>query len=422
MKTKFAKALTSAATAALGIIDIHSKDRPVVKVGRFGVPEVEKMLDAGLLRASCRLGAESAHVIAMKEWVDGAKESINTDSFLEEKGQQILAASQGDRDAQALMAEAISIVTTNLVLPSAVWLPFFEQRSLGDADQLFIESKVEGMAITVDTIGQDGGRQTIQSQPQSPTPIPIPIHMRGTPWIEYPLKDAYKGNVRELALAQFDIARDRAYRLDTLLGTYIMVGETNTRYTATFTTTGAENLRDIVVHPGVVLANLPTGNLVTLTGNTTSSLFRKEVFDAVLEYESAWGTGTLESGAFSPVEIIVSSKHLTHFLASVGFSSVDNHLTKQVFQGGAVVNYGGRNWVITGSNKISPTHGVAYVRFDKPIGVYATKPNMEDEIPDESAVLRSQNKGRICQNWAESIAMPLMDRKHTLAVVYRTAS
>jgi hypothetical protein len=420
MKPKKNRLLFTA--ASLGIIDIASNDRPVTKAGKYGVPRVERELDAALLRASCRLGEENPHVKSMAEWTAEAKENIHTESWLQDKGEIAAAAGRGEREAQALMAEAVSIVTTNLVLPTAVWAPFFEMRSLAPADQLFIESEVEGMAITVDTIGADGGRQTIQSQPQTPSPIAVPIHMRGTPWIEYGLVDPYKGVVKEMALAQFDVARDRAYRMDTLLGSYIMVGETNTRYAATFTTTGAENLRDFILHPGVVAANLPTGNEITLSGNTTSSLFRKEVFDAIIEYASSWGDFTLEAGAMRPVEIIVSSKHLTHFLASVGFSSVDNTLTKQVFDGGAVVSYAGQTWVITGSNKISPTHGVAYVRFDQPIGVFATKPNLEDEIIDETPTLRSQNKGRICQNWAESVGLPLHWRKRTAAIRYRTAS
>jgi len=93
-----------------------------------------------------------------------------------------------------------------------------------------------------------------------------------------------------------------------------------------------------------------------------------------------------------------------------------------VFEGGFVMKYAGYTWIITGSNKISPTHGVAYVRFDQPIGIYADKPSVANEIVDESPTLTSQNKGRTCSTWAESIAMPRHWRKRTLGVRFRTAS
>jgi len=401
-----------------GIID--PANRPVIKAGRYGVPRVERDLDALALRATCRLGAEAA--AGTLEWVKEAKEAIHTDDWLKEKGEIAIAAGRGDKEAQALHSAAIQIVTTNVVTTSSVWLPFFEMRDLGPEDVLCINPETHGMAITVDAIGQDGGRIMIQSQPEDPAPVFIPIHMRTTPWIEYPLVDLYKGQVREMALAQFDIPRDIAFRKDTLLGTYIMVGETNTRYAATFTTTGAEVDRDYTLHPGVVAANMPTGNIVTLSGNTTSSLFRKEVFDEILKYRNAWGDNALEAGNFNPLEIIVSSAHVTDWLGQVALTTQGNMLVDQVFEGGFLMSYAGQKWVITGSNKISPTHGVAYVRFDQPIGIYAEKSSVAADIVDETPILRSQNKGRTTSQWAESVAMPKHWRKRTMAIRFRTAS
>lgn len=417
MKPKSAAARLASMTHC-GIIDPNN--RPVVKAGQYGIARIEKELDALSLRASIRLGEDrSAGTVA---WVKEAKEAIHTDDWLKSKGEVVLAAASGDRQAQALHAAAIQIVTTNVVTANSVWMPFFEERTLQPEDVLVIGSETHGMAITVDAIGQDGGRIMIQSQMEDPSPIFIPINMRTTPWIEYPLIDLYKGQVKELALAQFDIPRDIAYRKDTLLGTFIMFGEANTRLTAAFDTTGAEYLRDYILHPGVVAANMPTGNLVTLAGNTITSLFRKEVFDEILKYRNGWGDNALEAGSFNPVEIVVSSSSMTDFLGQVALTTQGNMLVDQVFEGGFLMSYAGQKWVITGSNKISPTHGVAYVRFDQSIGVYAEKPSVAADIVDESPALRAQNKGRTTSQWAESIAMPKHWRKRILGVRFRTAS
>lgn len=416
MKAKSAQS-SLATRERCGIVNLDN--RPVLKAGRWGMPRIEKFLKDIKQTATCRLGEAGALTAS---WADEALENIHTEDWMKSKGEVVMAAARGDREAQALHAEAIQITTTNVVTATSVWMNFFERQTLGPADLLVINPDTHGQAITIDAIGQDGGRSMIQSQPEDPTPIFIPIHMRGTPWIEYPLNDLYKGVVKDMALAQFDLARDKAYRLDTLAGTYITVGEANTRYVDTFTTTGAGVSRDIQLHPGVVLANLPTGNLITLTGNTISSFFRKDVFDAIIEYGTSWGDSALEAGTFRPLEIVVSSKHMTDWLKQVNLTTEGNMLVNQVFESGFVMKYAGYDFIITGSNKISPTHGVAYVRYDQPIGIYAEKPSIASDIVDETPALVSQNKGRTCSNWAESFALPLHWRKRTVAIRFRTAS
>lgn len=401
----------------LGIID--PENRPIVKAGRWGVPRVEKFLDGLAAQAEHRNIPGGA---AVKEWAEAAKEQIHTEDWLKGKGEVAMAAARGDREAQELHAASVEITTTNVITASTIWGSFFERRSLQPDELLSLLPDVHGQAVTFDAIGQDGGRKTYVAQPDDPTPTFAPISLRTGPWIEYPLVDLYKGVVKDMALAQFDLARDRAYREDLLLGSYIKVGEANTRYTDTFVVAGANGNRDIFAHPGVVLANLPTGNLVTLAGNTTTSLLRKELFDAIIEYCTSWGDKALEAGSFRPVEIIVSSKHQTDWLKQVAFGDVPGFMVDQVFENGMVMKYGGYTWVITGVNTISPTHGTAYVRMDQPVGIFADKPSVAREILDESPALQTQNKGRVCEMWAESALLPLHWRKRTLAVQFRTAS
>jgi hypothetical protein len=60
--------------------------------------------------------------------------------------------------------------------------------------------------------------------------------------------------------------------------------------------------------------------------------------------------------------------------------------------------------------------------MNMPIGEWAEKPSFAEDIVDNSATLRTQNKERMCSQWAESIALPLHWRKRTLTIIFRTAS
>lgn len=415
MKATSALARRTKAVVDRGIIDTNN--RPVQTAGTWSVGSLTKYL-AGLKEKATHRDPRGQGALTAA-WCDEAIENIHRDDYLKEKGELAFAAAHGDPEAQSMMAEAVEVVTTNIVTADTIWLNFFEQRSLGDTDYLLIVNDTRGRQITIDTIGQDGGRETVQSAVDSRTPVVIPGHLRGTPWIEYPIRDFYKGMVKDLALAQFDLARDKAYRQDVLAFSYINVGSADTRYVANFVTTGADKDRDILAHPGVVLANLPAGNLITLAGNTTSSLLRKELFDAVIQYVTSWGSNTVEGGTMRPIELVVSSAHQTDFLKQLTLKDVPGFLVDQVFEGGMIMKYGGWTWVITGVNTLAPSHGVAYLRTDMPIGIWAEKPSFAEEIIDDSSTLRSQNKGRMCENWAESVACPRHWRKRSAAFRFR---
>lgn len=418
MKAKSSLARRAVAAMDRGVIDPNN--RPVDQAGTWSVGSLTKFLTGIKEKATHRNPFGRGELTA--SWCDEAIENINTEDYLKSKGEIAFAAAHGDAEAQSMMAEAVEVVTTNIVTADTVWMSFFEPRSLGDTDYLLIVNDTRGRQITIDSIGQDGGRETVQSQVDQRTPVVVPGHIRTTPWIEYPIKDFYKGMVKDIALAQFDLARDKAYRQDQLAFSYLSVDSADTRYVENFVLTGADKDRDILAHPGVVVANLPTGNLITLAGNTNGSLLRKELFDAVIEYVTSWGSNTLEGGTMRPLELIVSSKHQTDFLKQLSFKDVPGYMLDQVFEGGMVVKYGGYTWIITGVNTLAPTHGVAYLRTDMPVGIWAEKPSFAEQIVDDSAQLRSLNKGRMTEVWAESVAMPRHWRKRTAAFRFRTAS
>lgn len=388
---------------------------------RMSIPRLESFLDTLASRAKIlNPFGKGEEIVA---WCASAKDAIHTENWLRDRAQVAVAASRGDGDALEIMAEAVQITTNNFLGANANWMRFFEERSLGEADYAVLDHEKVGMRMVVDAIGQDGGNETIQSQLNQPSPTFIPLHMRSTKWIEYPLRDAYHGtSVKDAALAQFDIARDRAWRTNELLGSYMLVGGANTRLTAAFETTSADlGLLDYYAHPGVNTANLPAGNLITLAGNSTTSLFRKEVFDAILKYVGAWGSDLLDGGSMAPVEVLIASSHMTNFLSQVAMNSAGtNKLEQQVFDGGIVTSYGGVNWIITGDNTIDPNQGMAYVRTGRSVGVYFDKPSLAETIVDETPALRQQNKGRSCEIFCEGFAMPRHWRKFTLGVRYKT--
>ena len=401
------------------IAGLNPDTRAVKAATRTSVSAVDRLLTRVEERVKILnplgLGARIA------EWAVSAREAIHTEDWLKTKGEVAFAASHGDKEAVALHAAAVAITTENIVRANSNWLPFYEERSLADADYPVILPDTVGMAMTVSAIGQDGGNVTIQSQLNDPTPLFCPLHMRSTAWIEYPLVDAYKGSgVKDLALAQFDVARDRAWRLDELLASYLLYGGANTRLVAAFVTTGLLGDMDYFAHPRVNTANLPAGNFVTLSGNSTTTLFRKECFDAIIKYVRTWGDDVMEGGNLRPVEITVASSHVTDFLAQVALTTAPNMIVDQIFDGGVVLTYGGYSWIITGNNTIDPNQGVAYVRMDQPIGVFFDKPSLAKALVDETPALVAQNKGRTCEIWCEGYAMPLHWRKRTFGVRYKT--
>lgn len=402
------------------IASLDPNTRQVVPASRRSVAEVVRFL--GKVKERAAILNPFGQGAKIGEWADAALNAVSSDDWLKEKGQIAFAAAHGDKEAAALHAAAVEVTTENVVRANSNWLPFFESRSLGEEEFPVINPNTFGMQIAVDTIGQDGGNRTIQAQLGDPAPIFVPLYMRATNWIEYPLVDAYHGSkVKDLALSQFDVARDRAWRTDALLGSYILFGGANTRLVETFVTTGANALRDYEAHDRVIATNLPTGNFVTLSGNSTTTKFRKEVFDAILEYCAAWGDNVMEGGNLNPVEITVASSHVTGFLSQVSMTSADNPLTKQVFEGGAVMSYAGRTWIITGNNTIDPNAGIAYVRMDQPVGIVYDKPSLAKAITDESPALLAANKGRVCETWCEGFGMPRHWRKRMFGVCYKTA-
>lgn len=359
----------------------------------------------------------------LAEYFESLIENINTDQFLVDRGERILASRGAGEDAakaMALRAEAVTTSIRNLLLADMGWSGFFDVQSLGDSDWPMYEVSVP-QEVLVETIGLDGDPQMVQAILDK-RQYPVQLFPLFTEWFEYEIRDLYKGSrVKELALANIDMERDFAHAVESLLAGYTLVGGANSRLTAAFDTTNADlKLRDFVTHSRVDVSNLPAGNLVTLSTNSTTTNFRKEVLDAALAYAEQFGADVDGTGPLQLEAIRVCSKDVGAWRSQVTLTSESNSLTEQIFSGGAVVSYAGQKFILEGDNTISPNDGVAYCRFNKRIGTQYDKPSMADTLIDETPERVRLNQGRMCQGGVLGFAMARTHRKNMLGIRYRT--
>jgi hypothetical protein len=392
----------------------------VAPAGSYQGSEIAKSFRHLALRAS--IVNPSGKGAELKEYFEGLAESVVDPDVLKERGEMILGARAGDPEKIQLRAASIKTMVSNIVLASSSWANFFNQVTLGDEDWPMYEVSVP-QEILVETVGIGGVTDTVQAI-MDKKQYPIPMEIYWTQWFEYALRDMYKGNrVKDLALAQIDMARDFVAKIESILAGFIINGATDSRLTAAFDTTNEDlKLRDYVAHSRINTANFPAGNLVTLSTNTTSTTFRKEVLDAALEYAEAWGGDLDGTGPLEIQSIRVASSDVGAWRAGITLTSESNSLTEQIMQGGAVLNYAGKRFTLEGDNTLDPNDGTAYVQFNKPIGEQYEKTSFADVLIDESPERVQMNKGRMSQGTALGWALPRPMRKNILGIVYRTAS
>ncbi len=386
---------------------------------RYQGAELARTFNSLALRAS--IVNPSGRGQELKEFFTEMAESVVDPEVLEKRGEMILAAREGDQEQIELRAGLVKTLVSNIILASSSWGNFFNQVTLGAEDWAAYEVSVP-QEILVETIGLGGKTDTVQPI-MDKTQYPVPMELYWTQWFEYPLRDLYKGNrVKDLAMAQIDMARDFAEAIEGILAGYIINGAADSRLTATFETANADaKLNDYVAHSRINTANFPTGNLVTLSTNTTSTTFRKAVLDAALTYAESWGGDLDGTGPLEIQSIRVASQDVGAWRDSITMTSESNSLTEQVMQGGAVLNYAGKRFTLEGDNTIDPDDGTAYVQFNKPIGEQYEKTEFADVLIDEGVERVRENKGRMCQGTALGWALPRPMRKNILGIVYRTA-
>lgn len=330
---------------------------------------------------------------AMIANLTGATAEANEKAYFE-----LLTKSRAkDVAATAEMTKIRLVRVENFLRARSNVMQFFDTVTLGPSEIPYIENGSKGQ-ITVAYIGQDGrARRTqgIKYQEQAQ----IQLKLLSTEEFEYPLKDMYKGAVAEEYKATVDMSWDLDRQVEALAWPYLQA------QIGAFTLTGSRAGQTYIPHTAVNVNNLPTTNLLVVPGNTNTSLWRKECFDVILKYARAWGDAWPEGG-LSPVAVYVPSSEVMGFLDQITLTSQSNSLSEQVMTTGFLYDYGGVKWNVIPDVTLDPEEGMAYVRFNKAVGTFFTKPFMDDVIVDQSTALRKQNKESICMVKAVGWGLP----------------
>lgn len=355
------------------------------------------------------------------DWIKGATEQLHTADYRQRQNEVMVAASRGDQAAQELRAAAVRETIGALMMPSATWANFFMQVNLDEDDIFLLESRVPA-EVGVEAIGPDGRADTVPAMQHFDFSA-IPLYFLSTDDYEFPLVDlTHGGRVADAALANIDMARDFAAKLDFIIQSFHLVGATGSRCKAAFDITDA-NLakRDYVPHSRVDTSNFPTGNIIVLATNTVTSGPRLDLLRAVIAYATQWGSGAWPDGDLVPVAIHVPSKDAYRFTEEFSISApVGNSYTENVASAPFQLHFGGYNFTIIPDNTLSPagdTH--AYVRFNKPTGLALEKPSLGRDFRDDTYESQKANIGRVSRVAAIGQAMPRQWCPNILAVRYR---
>jgi hypothetical protein len=315
-------------------------------------------------------------------------------------------------EAQAEWQEMVIFTVENFLYPSSNYVRFFETAVLGEADQPWFEN-VEHFEVDINVVGQDGGAPRWQAQ-TAHSKFMIPPYRLSSDELEYPLFDDLTGKIADRSKMNIDIAGDLGWKLDARLFGNLqdLIGP--------FTLTGDKLSRVYLPHSRINTANLPTTNLLVPADNTPTSIFRKSCLDAIIAYCRAWGDNLFGDGPLIPVSVSVPSAHITGFLADCLIHDPDNQLNRQVFDFGVIMQYGGYKWMFIADNTLSPTDGLAYVQFNKPVGKHWSKPAGDRLIIDDSKALQKENRESMLMNKLFFTAIPSNRRMNIAAVHYRS--
>lgn len=338
-------------------------------------------------------------------------EGPNAEANRNEYRSLVQRARDGDALAKAEVTSIRVTRTNNFIRAKSNVMSFFETETLGPAEIPYIENHSMG-EITVSYIGQDGQARLTQGvKYQQQTQIELTIVSSGD--FEYTLKDMFRGTVADENKALVDIAWDIDRKIEKLTWPFLQA------QIGAFNLSGAKAGQTWVAHSAINVNNLPTSNLLVIPGNTPTSPFRKECFDAILAYCASFGDSLPDGqGQINPVAIYIPSSESMGWLPQVTLTTFGNFVTEQIFQTGYLFDYGGRKWVIIPDVTLDPNLGLAYVRTTVPVGIFFEKPFMDDVIEDNSTALRKQNKARMSMSKCVGWGLPSTAKMGVIAVQY----
>ena len=323
--------------------------------------------------------------------------------------QRIMEA-RSNPQLQAELAEFRITTVNNFLLGATNAGTFFENVNLAPADLAYVQNQTRN-ELTVRYVGQDGGIQKTQAS-KGQDEVMVPLFFMATDDYEYTVVDLYTGDVRSPAQAQVDMGYDLGMQVDQNLWPIIKAS------IGAFRLTGPRHLRTYVPHSAVKTANLPTTNLLAPSDTGAATGWRKSCMDAILKYCAAWGTNTFSDGPINPQVVYIPSSDTMGMLDQITLTSYGNAAVTEIFESGYLVNYGGKQWILVGDSTLDPAEGRAYVRTNKPLGMFYTKTSLDKTIvtPNEK-----QNKESVAIRKVVGNAVPSPNVVNVMAVQYRTA-
>ena len=360
--------------------------------------------------------------------LDDITEQFNDDQKLNEFRKTILAA-HGDsaeaRESKDIIAGFVTTVVYNYVTATSRWMDFFRPVTLANDEQPELTfDPMTKQILRVRSVGIDGGMELVRPQKAGSVTRIIPDIVRlVTDDYEYPIIDPHRGDVRQEFIDMVDHAMAIADAINDYLAGLIQVSPMpSSPFVASFDTTNADlSKRHYLKDDRVNSNNLPTGNFLVLSSNTPTSGIRQDVMNAIIKYMSQWGV--FQDGTQLALEAIhIASADSTSFLDQIqAFGNQTlTPVAQQVFANGRVMDYAGErfNWV--SDNTIDPAQGIAYVRFNRPVGEVYRKPGLDEVYHDTSMELRKKNRERMAMSSMFGVAMPVQWGPFVLAIKYRS--
>jgi hypothetical protein len=306
-----------------------------------------------------------------------------------------------------------TLVVENLVTAQSNAASFFTKVNLEEDEEPMLENTTTQF-MKARFIGEDGKPHMTQIIKNLARQL-IPLGWVSTRELEYPLVDIYKGRVGQDVLAAAPLADGITRAMDVELWKLIKALPLTT-----FKVTGPELQRTFVLDPSIVPANVPTGNKLDLHAE---GKFNFNVIKAIVKFYMQFGN--VFGQTIVPEVVYIPAIDSANFVDDVSLTTavLGNPALTQIFENGYVTNFGGKNLILVGDPTLDPADGYAYVRTNKPIGEWYTKPSLDLNYPANPQQIPAdwirENKGRTFMKKVFGAATPLPWTIRMLAVKYK---
>lgn len=308
-----------------------------------------------------------------------------------------------------------TLVVENIVTAKSNAASFFRKVNLEEDEEPMLENTT-GQVMKARFIGEDGKPHMTQLIRQLARQL-IPLSWVSTRELEYPLVDIYKGRVGQDVLRAAPLADAIVRAMDTELWKLIKALPVKT-----YKITGPELQRTFVLDPSIVPANVPTGNRLDLH---TEGGFNFNVIKAIVKYFFIYGN--VFGDSIVPEVVFIPALDAANFIDAVDFTTdANNPAVKQVFEGGWVTSFGGRNLTLVADPTLDPADDYLYVRTNQPIGEHYSKTSLDINYPENPQQIPTdwirENKGRTFMKKPFGAVTPAPWTIRMLAVKYKGAA